>query len=215
MAAQDQAIRTNAIKAKTSSDSKCRLCKVKDETIDHLVSSCSKIAQTDYKERHNKVASMLQWNLCRKYNLPTADKWWEHKVDKVLQKEDVKILWDFKIQTDKHLAHNIPDITVVEKKQVWMIDVAIPGDSRIEEKELEKIIKYQDLKIQIERLWEKQATTSSNRIIRIFKEFFEITCCELLFKFFNNSVEFFLSTLEGVKKMVCECNFNRFHTTIV
>ena len=52
MAAQDQAIRTNAIKAridKTSSDSKCGLCKVKEKTIDHLVSSCSKIAQTDYK----------------------------------------------------------------------------------------------------------------------------------------------------------------------
>ena len=36
--------------------------------------------------------------------------------------------------------------------------MAIPGDSRIEEKELEKISKYQDLKIEIERLWEKQAT---------------------------------------------------------
>ena len=52
----------------TSSDSKCQLCKVKEETIDHLVSSCSKIAKTDYKERHDKVASMLHWNLCRKYN---------------------------------------------------------------------------------------------------------------------------------------------------
>ena len=30
-------------------------------------------------------------------------------------------------------------ITVVEKKRVWIIDVAIPGDGRIEEKELEKI----------------------------------------------------------------------------
>ena len=122
------------------------MCKVKEETIDHLVSSCSKIAQTDCKERHDKVTSMLHWNLCRKYNQPTADNWWVHKVDKVLQKEKVKILWDFKIQMDKHLAHNIPDITVVEKKQVWIIDVTIPGDGRIEEKELEKISKYQDLK---------------------------------------------------------------------
>ena len=123
-----------------------------------MVSSCSKIAQTDYKERHDKVASILLWNICRKCNLPTADKWWEHKVDKALQKEDVKILWDFKIQTNKHLAHNIPDITVVEKKRVWLIDVAIPGDGRIEKKELEEISKYQDLQIEIERLWEKQAT---------------------------------------------------------
>ena len=59
---------------------------------------------------------------------------------------------------DKHLAHNIPDITVIEKKQVWIIDMAIPRDSRIEEKELEKISIYQDLKIEIERVWEKQAT---------------------------------------------------------
>ena len=58
---------------------------------------------------------------------------------------------------DKHLAHNIQEITVVEKKQVWIIDMAIiPGDSRIEEKELEKISKYQDLKIEIERLWENK-----------------------------------------------------------
>ena len=76
----------------------------------------------------------------------------------MLQNEEVKILWDFKIQTDKHLAHNIPGITVVEKKQVWLIDVSIPGDSKINQKEVEKITKYQDLKVEVERLWEKKAT---------------------------------------------------------
>ena len=109
-------MRTNAIKVKidkVTEDSECRLCKEKDETIDHLISSCSKIAHTDYKERHNKVASMLHWNLCKKYHLTASEKWWEHNVEKVLQNEEVKILWDFKIQTDKHLAHNKPDITVV------------------------------------------------------------------------------------------------------
>ena len=133
-----------------------------------MVSSCSKIAQTDYKERHDKVASMLQWNRCRKYNLPTADKWWEHKVDKVLQKEDVKTLWDFKIQTDKHLAHKIPDITVVEKKRVWIIDVAIPGDGRIEEKELEKINKIPRSKDRNRKTVGKTShcSTRSDRIIR-------------------------------------------------
>ena len=73
----------------------------------------------------------------------------------MLQNEEVKILKDFKIQTDKHLAHNIPDLTVVEKKQVWLIDVAIPGDTRINQKEVEKITKYQDLIVEVERLWEK------------------------------------------------------------
>ena len=76
----------------------------------------------------------------------------------MLQNNKAKILWDFKIQTDKHLAHNIPDITVVEKKQVWLVDEAIPGDSRIQQKKVEKITKYQDLKIKVERLWVRKAT---------------------------------------------------------
>ena len=77
IAAQDT-LRTNVIKAKivkVTEDSKYRLCKEKNKTIDHLISLCSKIAQTDYKERHNKVASMLHWNLCKRYYyLPASEK---------------------------------------------------------------------------------------------------------------------------------------------
>ena len=101
---------------------------------------------------------MLHSNLCKKYHLPASKKWWKHNVEKVLQNEEIKILLDFKIQADKHLAHNIIDITVVEKKQVWLIDATIPEDSRIDQKEVEKISKYQDLQIEVERLWEKKAT---------------------------------------------------------
>ena len=161
LAAQDQALRTNAIKAKidkTSTNSKCRLCKVKEETVDHLVSSCSKIAQTDYKERHDKVARMLHWNLCKNYNIQATDQWWKHQPEKVIENEEVKILWDFQLQTDRKIAHNIPDITVIERDQIWLIDVAIPGDARIEDKTLEKITKYQDLRIEIQRLMERKTT---------------------------------------------------------
>ena len=35
--------------------------------------------------------------------------------------------------------------------------MAIPGDSRIDQKEQEKIQKYQDLKVEVERLWERKA----------------------------------------------------------
>ena len=79
---------------------------------------------------------MLHWNLRKKYHPPASEKWWEHNVEKGLQNEEVKIIWKFKIQADDHLAHNIPDITVVEKKQVWLTDVAIPEDSRIDQKKV-------------------------------------------------------------------------------
>ena len=58
MAAQDQELRTNAIKLKTDKqegDVTCRMCKDREETITHLTSECSKLAQLEYKKRHDKV----------------------------------------------------------------------------------------------------------------------------------------------------------------
>ena len=46
IAAQDNAIRTNHIKAridKTQQNSKCRLCGDRDLTINHIISECSKL----------------------------------------------------------------------------------------------------------------------------------------------------------------------------
>ena len=47
IAAQNDAIRTNHIKAridKMQQNSKCRLCGDRDETIDHIIRECSKLA---------------------------------------------------------------------------------------------------------------------------------------------------------------------------
>ncbi|WP_411028253.1 hypothetical protein, partial [Salmonella sp. s60131] len=81
----------------------CRLCKEADETINHILSCCKKIAQTDYKQRHNVVAQMVHWNLCQNYHLPVAKNWWDHKPEKVIENEHAKLLWDFRIQTDRVL----------------------------------------------------------------------------------------------------------------
>ena len=61
---------------------------------------------------------MIHWNICRRYQIPVTKNWWEHKAEKIVKNEQVKILWDFHIQSDKHLAYNTPDLTIVEKKQV-------------------------------------------------------------------------------------------------
>ena len=52
------------------------------------------------------------------------------------------------IQTDHFIEARRPDLVVVDKKRRTgkIIDFGVPGDSRIEEKEKEKIEKYQDLK---------------------------------------------------------------------
>ena len=56
MAAQSQLIRTKAIKAKidkSEEESRCRMCRAKDETVNHLLSECPKLAQNEYKRRHD------------------------------------------------------------------------------------------------------------------------------------------------------------------
>ena len=67
IATQDNAIRTNHIKAridKTQQNSKCRLCGDRDETINHIISVCSKLAQREYKARHDWVGKVIHWEMC-------------------------------------------------------------------------------------------------------------------------------------------------------
>ena len=55
--AQNQSIRTNLVKAridKSQGDSLCRMCGKVDESIDHIVSGCSKLSQ-EYKRRHDNL----------------------------------------------------------------------------------------------------------------------------------------------------------------
>ena len=56
-------------------------------------------------------------------------------------------MWDFSIETDHVIEARRPDLVVVDKKErsCKITDFAVPGDSRIEENEKDKIQKYQDL----------------------------------------------------------------------
>ena len=61
--------------------------------------------------------------------------------ESVLENEDCKILWDISIQTDHVIGARRPVLVVVDKKEksCKIIDFAVPGDSRIGEKEKNKI----------------------------------------------------------------------------
>ena len=102
VAAQNQIIRTNLVKAqidKTQKDTLCRLCKKADESINNVVSGCSKLAQQEYKRRHDNLGKIVPWKLARKCNFEAGDKWYEHEPESVFENEDYKtlILWDFSI----------------------------------------------------------------------------------------------------------------------
>jgi hypothetical protein len=113
------------------------LCKSADETVTHILAECPKIAQTEYLKRHNAVAAVVHKIICdgyatNKHGSITQRQW---------QKQ--KILWDFKIRTDKVNPGKIP------------VDVTVPSDAYIKDKlqETEKLTKYQSLKIELHRMW--------------------------------------------------------------
>jgi len=65
------------------------------------------------------------------------------------------ILWNQQVQTDRSIPNNKPDITIRdnEKGTCMLIEVAISGDRNVIKKETEKILKYKDLTIEIQCIW--------------------------------------------------------------
>ena len=145
VAAQNQSIRPDLVKAridKRQGNSLYGVCRKVHESIDHIVSSCSKLAQKEYKRRHDNLGKIVHWKLARKCNFKAGDKWYEHEPEKSLDNEDHKVLWDFSIQTDHIIEVRRPNLVVVDKKEriCKIIDFAVPGYSRIEEKEKDRKI---------------------------------------------------------------------------
>ena len=117
-------------------NSSCKLCRKVDESINYLISGCSKLVQKEYKRKPS-----------RKSNFESGYKWYKNEPESVSEDEDYKILWDLSIQTDHVIETWRPDLVVMDKKErsCKIIDFSVPGDSRIEGKEKDKIAKYQDL----------------------------------------------------------------------
>ena len=65
------------------------------------------------------------------------------------------IMWDKTILTDKTVKCNRPDITIhdTQKKECLLIDVSVPVCANVIRKEAEKITKYRDLEIEIQKCW--------------------------------------------------------------
>ena len=111
------------------------------------------------REREYKVGSVIHWRPCKKYGIEVHKDWYRHEVQPVIETDKVKLLWDTFIQTDHVIQAQRPDLVVVDKakKEITIIDFAVPADKNVCDKEKEKIDKYQDLKIELKLLWKMKA----------------------------------------------------------
>ena len=47
----------------------CRMCGKCGERVQHVVSGYEKLAQKEYKRRHDNVAKKIHWDLCKRHEI--------------------------------------------------------------------------------------------------------------------------------------------------
>jgi hypothetical protein len=103
----------------------CRGCGKVAETIEHVVSSCSKWLTTLYIDRHDAVARNIYYRICEKYSLKFPH--YSQKVDNVVHSDTVTLYWNQPVQTKGIIRHNKPDIILFEKqtRKCLVIEIAV------------------------------------------------------------------------------------------
>jgi hypothetical protein len=111
------------------------------------------------------VCAQLHFNICKELGVKLdSELWYEHvpKSVETSQVGKVTIQWNQLVQTDRTIPNNKPDIIIRdnEKGTCMLIDVAILADRNVIKKEAEKILKYKDLIIEIQRMWNVKTKVS-------------------------------------------------------
>ena len=127
-------------------DNMCRMCGEYAETVGHLVSACSKLAQSEYKRRHDTMGKRVYWEVCGNLGLRRSEKWYEEVPDQVRKSDDgnIEVWWDKKVITPTKFDANRPDMVIIDRnnRKWWLVDFSVPYDPNVARKEKEKIEKY-------------------------------------------------------------------------
>ena len=97
------------------------------------------------------MCAQLHLNICKETGVQLDKKHWSEHVPESVETSQggkVTILWNQKVQPDRTIPNNKPDIIIGdnEKGTCILIDVAISGDRKMIKKVTEKILKYKDLR---------------------------------------------------------------------
>ena len=108
----------------------------RDEKIYHIITECSKLAQKEYKTRHNWVGKMIHWEMCQKFKFDHTNKLYMHKPASVLENDTHKHRWDFDIHTDHLISVRRSDLIIInqnlKKKRICkIVDFTVAADHRI------------------------------------------------------------------------------------
>ena len=83
----------------------------------HITSGCKKLAQKEYKRRHDNVVKKVHWDISKKNRLEHSEKWYEYAPEGAVENEEIKALCDINIQCDNLIEARRPGLIVIDKKE--------------------------------------------------------------------------------------------------
>jgi hypothetical protein len=101
---------------------------------EHIISSCTVLAQSEYKKRHDIFAKIIHMNLAVKFNLlKNTQPHYSYTPESCLENDNYKLYFDRTVLTDIHIKHNRPNIIILNKpqKQAYLLDIAVPNSHNI------------------------------------------------------------------------------------
>ena len=83
------------------------------------------------------MGKKIYWEVYRKNGFDVDEKWYKHELEKVVENDSWKMLWDVTIQTDHAIEARRPGMVIIDKikNECKIIGFTYPFDSRIEEGE--------------------------------------------------------------------------------
>ena len=115
-----------------------------DETVNHIISKYSWLAQKEYKSRRHWVGNVIHWELSKTLKFANTTNWYIHEPESVLENESNKILWGIEIQSDHQILARRHRLCVdkQEKRTCQIEDFAVHTDDRVKMKKRKKTDKY-------------------------------------------------------------------------
>ena len=100
----------------------------------HLVAGCEVLAKEGYKRRHDRVELKVYYEVCRKYGIECAEKWYNEAPDAVRISKDGKkeIWWDRKVETTVKLDYTRLELVLFdrEKEECIVVYFSVPWEKR-------------------------------------------------------------------------------------
>ena len=86
-----------------------------------------------------------------------------------MEADEVKLLLDVNIQCHHVTEARVPDMIVANKveRKCNITDIAVPSDSRTNNKENKKVNKYQDLNEEVNKIWPMRIAIVASVILRV------------------------------------------------